>query len=230
MLFDIIYLSVISVEIILAGTLLFQLRRSIDKLPEPWKRESPLNNFSSGVSFLLIYLILVLLSECVSLYLARHYIYNSFVFSIYYTLSTPFLFGFLSINTQMAWKRYTYFILYSILVVHLIYGGYYHPRCILPSSSSLIIFSFFFLAFLLQLTDLLLTPKSDDFRFQLKINLSFLIYSLIATIVTTFHWQEMIMNVYSYKLFFHIHLFNIFLFYSVLAIIFTSEIIKLRRG
>lgn len=230
MLFGITYLSVISVGIILAATLLFNLRRAIAKLPESWKSASPLNNFNAGVCFLLIYLILVFLSEFVSLYLAKHHIYNSFVFSIYFTLATPFLFGFLFINTHTTWKRYAYFILYSILVGHLIYGGYYHPRCILPSSSSLIIFSIFFFAFLLHLTDLLLNPKSDHFRFQLKINLSFLIYSLIATIVTTFHWQEMINDVYFYKFFYHIHLLYIFLFYIVLAVIFITEILKLRRG
>ena len=233
MLFDIIYLSIIGCEIILAAILLFKLYNSLAKLPESWKKVSPLNNFILGVCFLLIYLIVAFLSESVSLHLARHGIYNSFVFSIYFTLSTPFLFGFLFINTQTAWKKYAYFILYSILVGHLIYGGYYHPRCILPSSSCLLIFSVFFMAFLLQLTDLLITPKADYFRFQLKINLIFLIYFLISTIVTSFYWRDIkitMANAALHELFYQIHVFNIFLFYTVLAFIFITEILKLRRG
>lgn len=57
-----------------------------------------------------------------------------------------------------------------------------------------------------------------------------MIYSLISAIVTTFHWQDMISNVFSNELIFHIHVFNIFLFYTVLAFIFITEILKLRRG
>jgi hypothetical protein len=227
---EIIYLSIVVCGIISAATLLFKLRRSTALLPESWKKSTPVNKFKLGICFLMIYLIIGFLSESVASYLAKNGIYNSFIFSIFDTLSTPFLFGFLFIHTQTAWKQHTYFILYSILVGYFIYGGYYHPRCILPSSSSLLIFSIFFVALLLQLTDLLLRPKADYFRFNLKINLSFMIYSLISAIVTTFHWQDMISNVFSNELIFHIHAFNIFLFHGVLAFIFITEILKLRRG
>lgn len=221
-----IFLSV-GCGVISALLLLMTLRKSITKLPENWKKSSPLNNFRLGVSFLTIFLILVILSESFSLYLRKHGIYNSFVFSIYFTLSTPFLFGFLFINTQTSWKRYAYFILYTVLIGHLIYGGYYHPRCILPSSSSLLLFSIYFIAFLIQLTDLLVSPKADHFRFQLKINLSFLIYSLIASIVTSYNWQETISDPIIYELIYNIHIFNILLLYSVLTFIFITENLKL---
>ncbi len=223
-------LSLIVLGIILSLILQFKLRKSRAELPEGWKNSMPARNLLLGASFLSVYLILSFISESISFYLAKRYIYNSFVFSIYFTLSVPFLFGFLFIHTQSTWKRYAYFLLYGILISYFIQGGYYHPRCVLSINSSLLIFSIYFLATLLNLHDLLLNPKSNHFSFQLKINLTLLIYALVSVIVTSFHWGETmkIGDVYS-QVIFYIHFINIGLFYFSLSLIFIFEILKLRR-
>lgn len=223
-------LSLIALGIILSLILQFKLRKSQTQLPKAWKNAIPVRNILLSLSFLSLYLLLSFISECVSLYLAKQYIYNSFIFSFYFTLSVPFLFGFLFMHTQTIWKRWMYFILYGILIIYFIQGGYYHPHCVLPYNSSLLIFSIYFLAALLNLSDLLLNPKSTYFNFQLKINLTLLIYALGSVIITSFHWAETmeIGDIYS-ELIFYIHYSNICLFYLSLSLIFVFEILKLRR-
>lgn len=228
---DFLFVSAIALAVVLSLILRIKLSKSQAELPKEWKKSLSTKNLLLSISFLSFYLILSLTSECISRYLAKHYIYNSFVFSIYFTLSVPFLFGFLFIHTQTTWKRFAYFILYGILVAYFIQGGYYHPRCVLPGNSSILIFSIYFLATLLHLTDLLLSSQSTYFKFQLKINISLLIYSLASIILTSFYWAETPKMESSYsKLVFYIHCINICLFYVSLALIFISEILKLRRG
>lgn len=224
--FPIMMLGIIS-----AGILEWKLHQSISKLPKEWKSHRSMKNFQSGVFFLFLFITGGLVSESISQYLAFNGIYNSFLFSIDFTVNTLFLFGFLYINTNKNWKRLIYFILYAIIVGYLINGEYYDRHCILPSNSSLLIFSLYFIAALLHLTDLLLNPKSTNFNFQLKINLNILFYALISTIVTSFHWAEM-MKIGSIRseFIFYLHATGIYLFYFAFALIFISEILKLRRG
>lgn len=217
--------------VLLALVLLWKLYQSTSKLPEEWKKNTPQRNFRRGIFFLCMLLSISLVTEIVSQYLAHLTIFNSFVFSIDFTVTTLFLFGFLFINTQNRWKRYAYFIFYTIIVGYLINGGYYDPNCVLPGNSSVLIFSLYFIAALLHLTDLLPNPKSTHFNFQLKINLSILIYSLISVIVTSFYWaQTMKMGNIHSEFMFYLHALNIYLFYISFIAIFISEILKLRRG
>lgn len=192
---------------------------------------SSIRNSQRGVFYLVLLLISSLIFLSISEYLATRGIYNSYVFSIDFTVSTVFLFGFLFINTQKQWKRYFYFILYAIIVGYLINGGYYDPHCVLPGNASLLIFSIYFLATILHLTDLLLSPKSANLNFQLKINLSILIYALVSVILTSFYWEEtQVMNASYSKIIFYLSIMNNYLFHISLALIFISEILKLRRG
>lgn len=178
----------------------------------------------------MIFLVNVLASDVVGTYLAKHHIYNHFVFSIYFTISTPFLFSFLFINTQKSWKQFCYVILYLILVGYLISGGYYHPRSIYSTTTDLLVKSIYFLAALLHLTDLLVTPKLDYFKFQLKINLTFLIWSLLATVITSFLSSDSAES-NPYNNFFHFaNIISITILYLSFSFIFITEIIKLRRG
>ncbi len=178
----------------------------------------------------MIFLLCVFVSDIVSTYLSKHHIYNNYVFSIYYTISTPFLFGFLFINTQKYWKRFCYIVLYFIPVVYLISGGYYHPKSAYTSTTYLLINSTYFLAALLHLIDLLVTPKLDYFKFQLKINLSFLIWALLSTIITSFISSDTEESVLYFDFFFFTNVFIIILLYLSFAFIFVIEILKLRRG
>jgi hypothetical protein len=224
--FPIMVLGLIS-----GGILHWRLHKFIARLPQKWKRLMSFRNFQRGVLFLTLFITSSLVTESVSQYLADQGIYNGFVFSIDFTVSTIFLFGFLFINTKKNWKKFIYFILYTIIVGYLINGGYYDRHCILPGDCSLIIFSIYFLVALLHLTDLLLAPKSTHFNFQLKINLSILIFSLVSVIITSFHWADaMELGPYYSNLILYIHMINICLFYLSLALIFISEILKLRHG
>jgi len=208
-----------------------KLHQSITKLPEDWKSSLPLKTLQRSAVLLLLFQLCSFLSESISDYLAFNKIYNSYIFSIYFTVATVFLFGFLFINTQNRWKRYAYCFLYAIIIGYLIQGKYYDPHCVLPANSSLLIFSSYFLAAFLHLTDLLLVHKSTYFDFQLKINLSILVYSLICVILTSFYWAETMEpgNPYS-RVIFYLHALNIILFYLLTAAIFTHETLKLRRG
>lgn len=209
----------------------WKLYQSIATLPKQWKKSMPMRDFQLGVFFLFMLITSSLVSEFVSQYLACHQIFNSFVFSIDFTVTSLFLFGFLFINTKRFWKKCIYFIQYAIIIGYLINGGYYDPHCVLPGNSSVLIFSLYFIAALLHLTDLLLSPKSNYFNFQLKINLSILIYALISVIVTSFYWaQTMKMGNIHSEFVFYLHALNINLFYLSFTIIFIPEILKLRRG
>jgi hypothetical protein len=205
-----------------------ELLKSDKKLPVTWRNSFSLRNLTISISFLTIFLLSNLITEFVSQYLAKHHIYNSFIFSIDLTITSALLFGFLYKHTQTVWKQYTYFLLYIIIIAHLINGGYYHPKCILPGTSALLIYSIYFLAALLHLTDLLLNPKSDYFKFQLKINLSFSINMLIASIATSFQWS-LNGNESWYDIYYQIQFINMMLFYFSLGLIFIIEIRKLRR-
>ncbi|WP_430406279.1 hypothetical protein [Fluviicola sp.] len=145
------------------------------------------------------------------------------------TLSTPFLFGFLFINTFKSWKQYAYIILYGALVAYFITGGYYHPRSILDGNSSLIMSTICFLGALIHLTDLLINPKSDYFKFQLKITTSLLIFNLLSNIVSSFCWFNNEFDTLYFEPVFYIHLSNAILFYLSFMLFFIIEIRKLQR-
>lgn len=224
-------LSLIGLGIITSVIFQWKLRQSVRKLPEGWEKPISMKHFQLGVFFLCLFVTGGFITEIVSEYLARQKIYNSFVFSIDFTVTTLFLFGFLFIHTQKSWKRYSYFLLYAIIVTYLIQGGYYDPDCVLSGDSSLVIFSIYFLAALLHLTDLLLVPKSIYFDFQLKINLTLLVYSLVSVILTSFYWAKTTtMDSTLSDFIFYIYALNIGLFYLSITAIFTHEILKLRRG
>lgn len=223
------YLSIIVLGIVFSLILQFKFRKFQTELPKEWEKSMSARNFLLSVSFLSVFLILVFLSECISQYLAKHNIYNSFVFSIYFTLAVPFLFGFLFIYTQTTWKRLAYILLYLILIAYLVQGGYFHPRSNLDGFSSLLIYSIHFFAALLHLTDLLMKPKSEHFKFQLKINLAILFSMLLSLILNSGYWFNSISYEYFSEMIFHLQYFNLILFYSTLTGIFIFEILKLRR-
>lgn len=210
--------------------LYFQLYKRAEKLPESWKKSFPSKNFRMGILFLMIYILLIFICESISFYLAAHRIYNSFMISIGFTLYTPFLFGFLFIHTQTAWKRYGSVLLYLILVGYFAIGGYYHPDCILPESSALLFSSIFFLVALMHLTDLLVNPKSEHFKFQLKVDISILIYNLLSAITTSFFWSYTDKSLPYFGLISDINFYVAILYYLSLNLIFINEILKLRRN
>lgn len=226
----ILYLSILGLGVILLTIFYFMLRKSTDKLPEPWRIPLQLKNFRLSILFFMIYLLINLIGEIVAIYLANHGIYNSFVMSINETLATPFFFGFFFMHTHTRWKRYIYLLLYLINVIYLIQGGYYHPDCVLPSISALVLFSTYFLAALVHLTDLLMNPKSGSFRFQLKVNVSILICTLLATLLTSYSWADINPDPFYSDLFFYIHFYNITFFHLSLDLIFIYEILKLRHA
>lgn len=225
-----IILSILGLGIITSIILQWKLHHSVSKLPDDWKKRRSIRNFRLGIFFLSLFITGGFLTESISEYLAKKSIYNSFVFSIDFTVTTLFIFGFLFIHTQTYWKRCCYFLFYLIILIYLIQGGYYDRSCVLPANSSLLIFSLYFLAGLLHLTDLLLNPKSDYFNFRLKINISLIIYSLISIIITSFYWAESmtIDNNPSVYLYYLNSLINE-LFYLSLTIVFIQEIFKLGR-
>lgn len=227
---DILYLSILGIEVTSLLVLYFVSGKSSKKLPEAWKKPPQLTNFRISILLFLIYLLINLIGEIVAIYLARLGIYNSFVMSINETLATPFMFGFFFIHTHTSWKRYIYFLLYLINVIYLIQGGYYHPDCVLSSTSALILFSTYFLAALVHLTDLLMKPKSEFFKFQLKVSVSILICTLLATILTSFSWADINPDPFYFELFFYTHFYNIVIFHFALSLIFINEILKLRHA
>lgn len=206
------------------------LRKSSRELPEEWRKTLPARNFRSGIVLLLVYILIILIVELIAHSLAKHGIYNSFVISIGFTLFTPSLFGFLFIHTRATWKRYSYAILYFILVGYFITGGYYHPKCIHFDVSALVFSSIYFLAALLYLTDLLMNPKTEYFKFQLKVCICILIYNLLGALITSFHWADIPATPFYSSLIYYIYFYNIVFHYLALDIIFMNEIRKLRRS
>jgi hypothetical protein len=228
---SIIFLSAITLGIISSVLFLILLRKSTARLPEGWRRSAPMKNFKLSILFLTIFLILAFFNEFITGYLARNNSPNGYVFSIFFTTATFLIFGFLFIHTQARWKQIGYVILYSILIGYLVNGGYYHPLSTHPTTSSLLLNSLFFLAALLHLTDLLIHPKTDHFKFKLKICLIILIFGLMADILTSFYWSDMTSDhVINFPFLFMLQLGNMLLFYFSFACVFTSEIIKLRRS
>lgn len=205
------------------------LRKSAEKLPVVWKNALSLKKFRIGILSLMVYFLGVLVSELITTYLGHHKIYNSFVISIGFTIYTPFLLGFLFIYTQTPWKRYGYILLYLILIGYLITGGYFHPDCVLPYSSSLLFSCIYFLAALIHLTDLLMNPASEHFRFQLKINISILIYNILSSITTSFYWATTDLKLPSPELIFDINLYITIFYYFSLDFLFITKILKLCR-
>lgn len=229
---DYIYLSILGIGVLLLVTLYIMLGKSIKTFPDSWKSSLSVSakKFRISILFLSIYLFIILIGEIISIQLAFHGIYNSYVISINFTLFTPFLFGLLFIHTQTTWKRYSYIILYIILIAYFSIGGYYHPDSVLSNAFVPLFSSIYFLAALLHLTDLLANPKSEYFRFQLMVSVSVLIYHLLSAIITTFYWAEIITDLPSIKLMSYIHFYNIMLYYFALDLIFINEIRKFRRS
>lgn len=228
---SILYLSVITLGIISSILFLALLRKSTAGLTEGWRRSAPFKNFSLSIYLFIIFLFFALTNELITSYLARHHIPNAYVFSTYFSIATLLLFSFLFIHTQTRWKRYAYIVLYSILIGHLIYGGYYHPLSSHPTTTYIVLNTVFFLAGLLHLTDLLIYPKTDYFKFKLKISLIFLIFPLMGNILTSFHWSDITSdNVIDFPFIFMLQIGNMILFYFSFACVFISEIIKLYRG
>lgn len=225
----IIYFSIIGIGVGLLAVLLFILRKSAERLPVTWTNSLPQKHLRAGILLLMMHLLLLFLSEFVSFYLAIHQIYNSFAISIGYTLYTPFLFGFLFIYTQTAWKRYSYILLYLILVGYFITGGYYHPDCILPNYSPLLFSSIYFWAALVHLSDLLMNPKLEFFKFQLKVNISILIYNILTSITASLLWSYTDRELPYLYLTYYINLYITVGYYFALDLVFVQKILKLRR-
>lgn len=224
-----IYFAGLILSVIMAVILLLESNRSTSKLPEAWRKTSSFKKFRLSIWFLAIYLFLNLVSELVATYLAFHQIYNSFVYSISHTLYFPFFLFFLHCFTYTSWKNYAYFILYAVVIVYYIFNGYYHPRCILSSESSLITNGVHFLSTILHLTDLLVNSKSDYFKFQLRISITFMIFAIIATILTSALWTNTTDHKIYSDLIFQLHFLNAVVLYFAISLIFLLEIIKLRR-
>lgn len=228
---SILFLSVMALGIISSIVLLVMLRKSTAQLPEGWRRSVSLKNFNLGIYILLIFLIVAFINEFITSYLARHHLPNGYVFSIFFTVATLLVLLLLFIHTQNRWKRFGYVVFYFILIGYLINGGYFHPLSNVTTTTSLLLNSMFFLAALLNLTDLLIHPKTDYFKFKLKISLIILVFGLMADILTSFHWSDMTSdNVIDFPFIFVLQIGNMFLFYFSFTFVLTSEIMKLYRG
>lgn len=167
------------------------------------------------------------MTELFCFYLASHGIYNHFVISIGQTISAPFLFGFFFINTRSSRKRYAIIILYMIIIGYLTIGGYYHPKAILPNTASVFFDSISFLATLLHLTDLLENPQSEHFRFQLKMNLSILIFFILSAFLTSVYWID---NHPGSRMITALCFANQIFIQLAFICIFITEMLKLRRA
>jgi hypothetical protein len=110
-------------------------------------------------------------------------------------------------------------------------GGYYSKLCIHPPTTPILLNSVFFLVALINLIDLLMRPKTDHFKFKLKICLVVLISALMANILTSFYWSDISGDkVIDFPSIFLLQIGNLILFYSSFPFIFITEIIKLRRA
>lgn len=222
----VIYQSIMGLGIVLAVLLLWIEYKRNARLPGVWRKSESHKLFQRSVLFLLSYLAVNLICEIIALYLARHRIYNSYVMSINMTLSTFSLFGFLFINTRPVWKRYSYFILFACLIIYLITGGYYHPKSVLTSTSSLVFHGICFLGLLLYLTTLLLHPDSPHFRFKLEFTTSSLVYFLLSEIICSFSWYDLFYS----ETIFYLQVFIAILFYLILILIFSIKLVKLQHS
>ncbi len=223
-----IYIAGMGLSVILAAGLLRESNRSASKLPEAWRETRSFKKFHLSIWFLMSYLFVNLISELIAIYLASNKIYNCFIYSIGHTICFLFFLFFLYLYTNRSWKKIAYFILYITIVGYFVWGDYYHPRCIMSVEYSLITNGIFFIACLLHLTDLLMSPTSDHFKFQLKTNLIFLIFSLFATIASTYWISEDKNNIYA-DFAFQLQFFNAVVLYYVISLFFLLEILKLRK-
>jgi hypothetical protein len=223
-----LYFAGLILSVILAALLLMQSNKSASSLPEAWIKTRSFKKFHLSIWFLISYLFVNLISELIAIYLASNKVYNCFIYSIGQTIYFLFFLCFLYLYTNKNWKKYAYFILYVTLVAHLVWGGYYHPRSIMSVEYTLLLNGIFFIACLFHLTDLLMSPKSDHFKFQLKINLIFLIYSLVATIAAT-HWKSADKNNIYADFAFQLQFSNAVLLYYIISFFLLLEIIKLRK-
>ena len=73
-----------------------------------------------------------------------------------------------------------------------------------------------------------MSPTSDHFKFQLKTNLIFLIFSLFATIASTYWISEDKNNIYA-DFAFQLQFFNAVVLYYVISLFFLLVILKLRK-
>ena len=225
----ILYLSVLILAIASSLIVLLKFNKSVKGLPPGWRKSISVRNFQLSVLFLTLYLTIIFIGEVIALSLANNGIYNNFIIAFNYTLHVPFLLGFFFVNTQATWKKYTYFALYFILIVLYLSEGAYYPDSILTFKADIIIFSIYFTGAFLHLTDLLIKPKSSYFRFQLKINISILTYSILSNIITSFYAYHIEFNLAYPEIIYQIHFYNILLFYLSLSLIFIFEILKLKH-
>lgn len=221
-----LYLIAMGLAVISGLILLSKLRQFSSRLPKSWQGSSSLKNFGWSIFLLSMHVLIDLITEFICSYLAKRGIYNHFVISISYSISTAFLFGFFLIYTQAAWKRYAIFVSYTVTLVYFITGGYYHPDAVLPDIISVFLDSIIFLAALLHLTDLLQHPQSEQFRFQLKINLSILLFSILSALLTSVYWIDSFGSTTITILCFA----NQILVQLAFTCIFIIEIFKLRRS
>jgi hypothetical protein len=225
-----LFVSVITLGIISALLLLRVLYKSTSKLPEGWKIYASMKNFKRSIYSLIIFLFVALGHHIINYYLTSHHLPSDWELSVYFTFATFFLVGFLFIHTLSRWKRAGIAVFYFILIGYLIFGGYYSPLCSHPPTSSLLLNSIFFLTALLHLTDLLMRPKTDHFRFKLKICLVVLISALMANILTSFYRSDITSDkVVDFPFVFLLQIGNLILFYVSFPCIFIAEIIKFRR-
>lgn len=204
---------------------MYHFKKSVKNLPLGWNRTASIRNFKLSVLFLTLYLTTIFIGEQIAVPMAHRGIYNCYVIISNYALHIPFLFGFLFINTSKIWKKYFYILLYLILLTHFIWMDYFDPNSVLSINSSIMIDIIVFVAALLHLTDILINPKSDNLKFQLKIDFIILAYFLLSNITNAFNIHGADPNELIYQMNFLIMV----LYYSSFCLIFTSEIIKLRR-
>lgn len=223
--FFVICQSVLGLAILSAIILIYHFKKSVKDLPRDWKEASFIRNFKLSVLFLTLYLTIIFVGEQISTPMAHRGIYNCYVIISNYSLHVPFLFGFLFINTSKIWKKYSYILLYLILLTHFLWMDYFDPNSVLSIHTSRMIDIIIFIATLLHLTDILINPKSDNIKFQLKIDLNILAYFLLSNITNAFNIHGADPNELLYLMNYLITIF----YYSFFCLIFTSEIIKLRR-
>lgn len=226
----ILYLSVLILAIASSLIVLLRFNKTIKDLPSGWRKSISVRNFQLSVLFLILYLTIVFIGEVIALSLAKNGIYNNFIIAFNYTFHVPFLLGFFFVNTQSAWKKYAYIAMYFILIGFYLSEGAYYPDSITTFTSEIIICSIHFAATFLHLTDLLTKPKSSYFRFQLKINLCTLIYSILSNIISSFYAYHIEFDLTYPEIIYQIHFYNILLFYMSLLFIFIIEILKLKRS
>lgn len=225
----ILYLLIVLLAVLSAAILLCLLRKSTSRLPQKWAALPDTKTFKRGIVLLLIYLSIVFVGELIAILLGTKGIYNSYIISLNTSLYTPFLYGFLFLYTHTTWKRYSYVILYFVLLGYFISGGYYHPRSVLGGTAILVIYIPFFLAALIHLTDLLLEPQNTWFKFRLRLTLIMLFSSVISLIIQSFEWYYEEEYNSRPMIVFYISLSNIVLYYSSLTLIFLLESVKLYR-